>query len=303
MTSILDFPGVDPTGATDSLTGLMAAIASWEPLTVPEGTYLIDGTLTLRSGLSLKGCGPNSIFKHADGAAGDVLYVNGAMKLTIEDIAIDGNHDRCPGGQSNLYTIDSTFMVLSRVESRAGRLYGFRLWNADYSLISACRVSYAGYTGMRIAGTDGAVRNTGLRILGNSSFNNGGDSPGFGTPGIGISLAYGSRCIIASNTVHGNKTNGLDVNFSSATVVSGNVSFNNGVDGLAVDGNSAEEGNCDDTIVVGNQLQANGHYGLDLAYYTRNCIFRDNNLRGNTLGAKLLQDSAHRTGCFFDNIE
>ena len=49
--SILDFTGVDPTGATDSTAGIQAAITYAKTLTSPEliidaGTYLVNATLT-----------------------------------------------------------------------------------------------------------------------------------------------------------------------------------------------------------------------------------------------------------------
>lgn len=49
--SILDFSGVDPTGATDSTAGITAAIAYAKTLTAPElivdyGTYAVNSTLT-----------------------------------------------------------------------------------------------------------------------------------------------------------------------------------------------------------------------------------------------------------------
>ena len=62
--SVLDFAGVDPTGATDSTAGLQAAInslmATGGVINVPSGTYLISSPLLLYAGISLVGANVNS---------------------------------------------------------------------------------------------------------------------------------------------------------------------------------------------------------------------------------------------------
>jgi hypothetical protein len=67
--SILDFAGVDPTGATDSTTGLIAAFASGRRLFAPAGTYLC-GNVDIPNGLgfTMEGEGPSRTIFQANAA-------------------------------------------------------------------------------------------------------------------------------------------------------------------------------------------------------------------------------------------
>jgi hypothetical protein len=95
--NLLDYPGVDPTGATDSTAGVLAAAADAESsgrnIIAPPGIYSVHGPLALRNasiigngGIAAEGT--SAIFRR--NGAGDLFVVNGPASLhnvLIDDVS------------------------------------------------------------------------------------------------------------------------------------------------------------------------------------------------------------------------
>ena len=120
-TSVLDFAGVDPTGAADSTAGINNALASicskGGTLYFPAGTYLIGSNIPVAcDGVYIRGAGNDSTLLKLNSATsgmwtftgnkegiselsiaaavpqtgGAYIFVNGSSGFTSHDIAIDG---------------------------------------------------------------------------------------------------------------------------------------------------------------------------------------------------------------------
>ncbi|WP_186216299.1 transporter [Burkholderia gladioli] len=107
VVSILDFPGCDKTGTTDSTACIQAALNSGaKTVYVPAGQYRESGlTLPQIQGFTLYGDGPNSVLIQTGGS---ISYpaISGAFTFdshsTIRDLKFDGT-----AGTAN--TLDTTF--------------------------------------------------------------------------------------------------------------------------------------------------------------------------------------------------
>lgn len=90
VANILDY-GADPTGATSSTSALNAAIASGNPVFVPNGTFLLTGESVVPSGMRIFGTGPSkSLFKcDVTAHTGVFLRVAGGNNI-VEDVGFFG---------------------------------------------------------------------------------------------------------------------------------------------------------------------------------------------------------------------
>ncbi|MGS1072344.1 transporter [Burkholderia glumae] len=107
VVSILDFPGCDKTGTTDSTACIQAALNSGaRTVYVPAGQYRESGlTLPQTQGFTLYGDGPNSVLIQTGGSIG-YPAISGAFTFdshsTIRDLKFDGT-----AGTGN--TIDTSY--------------------------------------------------------------------------------------------------------------------------------------------------------------------------------------------------
>ena len=91
--SVLDY-GADPTGATDSATAIQSALNDATEIFFPDGTYLIESTLTVTNSFRIFGNGLQTIIRpgSALGATDDVIHItpSGSEKrfCSIENISI-----------------------------------------------------------------------------------------------------------------------------------------------------------------------------------------------------------------------
>ncbi|MEI6783789.1 MAG: glycosyl hydrolase family 28-related protein, partial [Verrucomicrobiota bacterium] len=89
LVSILDFSGADPTGAADSTSAFLTALATGKDIFVPRGTYQITGSLHLHSNQSIRG-EPGAlltgtlagyVFENRGAAAETTAHANAAIAL------------------------------------------------------------------------------------------------------------------------------------------------------------------------------------------------------------------------------
>lgn len=91
----LSFPGVDPSGAADSTSGLQTALLATPDggqLILPAGTYRIDGNLSVPNGRSLRIVGYGAVLVHAGAvpllsASGQYGSAVALSNLRVEEIA------------------------------------------------------------------------------------------------------------------------------------------------------------------------------------------------------------------------
>jgi hypothetical protein len=73
--SVLNFPGCDPTGVTDSSAAFNAAIRASKRVYVPSGIYILDN-VDLANGTELYGDGPTSILRQPSTGNGRMINAN-----------------------------------------------------------------------------------------------------------------------------------------------------------------------------------------------------------------------------------
>lgn len=100
IVSLKDFAGVDPTGASDSSTGIKAAANASNQILVPDGTYLISN-ITGISNIKFIGNKKTSIFKHMANATDHMLECSGDVEF--DGITIDGNKANQTGRYGGVY--------------------------------------------------------------------------------------------------------------------------------------------------------------------------------------------------------
>jgi chitodextrinase len=78
--------GIDNTGATSVLGPLQSAINSCpanQTVLLPPGTFRIDGSLQMKSRVTLRGSGPNTILK----TSGQILFSGGGGRITVNAVS------------------------------------------------------------------------------------------------------------------------------------------------------------------------------------------------------------------------
>lgn len=106
-TSVLNFPGVDATGATDSYAGIMVAITfcllTGRALYFPVGVYRVDTALLIPTAMKLFGDGPiaTTIMGHGLGAGVYVVDFNCNAVAIVEHVIIEGLTIRSNDGVPN----------------------------------------------------------------------------------------------------------------------------------------------------------------------------------------------------------
>ena len=120
------FPGVDPTGSTDSTAGLQTAIAAaaagagGKAVLLPPGTYVISNSgsghsyaLDVTSGVVIRGSGPGTVVRLASGQITWTRGFNVASRsnVLIEDLTYDGNTAGNPNGETNACEQQAGFFV------------------------------------------------------------------------------------------------------------------------------------------------------------------------------------------------
>lgn len=266
-----------PNGS-NMVTALQAAIDSGSPLYAPPGEYIIDGTITLRSLLSLVGDGRGSVsFKRAPGASGHLFQGTNLSKITLSRVAFNGNRTNCPNAQNTFELTNVTFSSLTECGFSNAKLIAVRWFGCSHNLILGNEISGSGTIGLRM-GQTGDNYNT--RVIANHVYNNG-QEPAAGY-GIGISLDACRRFIVTGNNSHNNDDNNIDLWNCQDSTVTGNTCIASAhADGIALDGGTGSGNTDSDLVVTGNICRFN-RYGINMANKVEYSIVSGNNLRGNT---------------------
>ena len=111
MFSALDFSGIDPTGATDSTTGIIAALAAMGngTLCVPAGTFSVSGQINIAAGQYILGVGPSATIFSVTSATSDIFVFSPGTSGTdagMSNFSITSTVTRTAGR----YILDATVM-------------------------------------------------------------------------------------------------------------------------------------------------------------------------------------------------
>lgn len=217
IVSVLDFPGIDPTGATDSTSGMQLAHNTGKLVYYPAGKYLCSPTITIASG-GIIGDGPilttittndtvssNNLFKFT-GALGSYAVVPLFHDLTIS----------CPPGKSG----GAAIQVLpasgeaSYLDFRNLHTNNFPL-GIDFVAASLWKVIGCDFLGYTVAGVQ--VANTNVADSGDGVIS----SCYFSTPGsLGSGVwqkSSGGLKIVGNKFLGGNR--GITLNVEGTTSV------------------------------------------------------------------------------------
>lgn len=256
-----DFANVKDKGArcdgmTDDTAAIQRAVNAGGTVQLPSGVCLVS-TIVLPSNVTLVGQGNLSELKRIPGvAAGPLVTANGASKVTLANLAVNGNAQDAKGVHSNVYVTNSSDVLIDNVRAVNSLLHGISVTHsadkaqltistirnstvilaAQYGIeaqdtprivIENNRITRTASYGILVYGTTpGAVKNA--VINGNSVADAGGS--GIAVPFIdgGTALTPGvEEVTLIGNTVETSALNGYVIQGRFATLT-GNTAARNG---------------------------------------------------------------------------
>lgn len=258
LESNVKFYGAKGDGVTDDTAAFNAALAAYCPVYVPEGTYVISGTITIPAGHELLGTCKNSTILRFTGTA--VNYNGIIMNSTSSLVNI-----RTIYAGSN-YTTSTSVSIIGNYTNISNCLIGFNSTETEtafgigfdavtvrntitnsyiHGVISAVRFTAAA-TYTRIsnntlsAGTAGTTINyttagTGNTLINNQLRSNGGASTGINTGAANITSIGNTFVSITTPRTGAGLT--LSYLFDSLDTLNVNTAANYQVDGVKVVGN------------------------------------------------------------------
>ncbi len=237
-----------------------AAAAGGGTVYLAEGTYTIDGSISIPNNVTLAGSGNSTLIQLGNFGATSTavtMIVNTDTStgtgVTIRDLKLDGRNDRNSAGSQA--GINLTGMG-SESGSRAG---------ATVTRLQITRVAYDALditSGDHNTFTDNTIINTGgggINVYSSSSFNTiTGNTVSNTAGGDGMEI-FGTDNIVSNNTATNTGGAGFYVG-GTRNVVSGNTAANNAYSyGFYLDSDV-------DMRVTGNTASGNGNGGFDIAY-------------------------------------
>jgi parallel beta-helix repeat protein len=232
-----------------------------------EGTYVIDGSISIPSNTTLMGAGAGTVIKFKNGINASFNGIvnsdttNGNVGITVKDLRIDGNKsNQTAGDQIGIYFVEAGTGSGATSDATAGALIQ-NIWVQDIYgsgdggiiLVDSNNITIAG-SHILDGGGNGIVLDNvdGFTVTGNRIQQN-------GDHGI-YSFTGTSAGTISGNMIEGNTGNGIYLQTSTFVTVSGNSITGNGtVAGVFVANNSA------DNVITGNSIHNNTGDGIRLA--------------------------------------
>jgi hypothetical protein len=244
-------------GMTNDTAAIQSAVDAGGTVQLPSGVCLVS-SITLPSNVTLVGQGNFSELKRIPGASvGAVVLANGASKVTVANLTVNGNSQRTTGVHSNLHVTGSSDVLIDNVRAVNSLLHGISVTrstdnaNQTISTIRNSRVLVAARYGIEAedtpriviennritrTGSDGILvygRTTGIVknavINGNSVVDAGGSGIAIPFVNGGTALTPGvEEVTLIGNTVETSALNGYLIQGRFATVT-GNTASRNGV--------------------------------------------------------------------------
>jgi parallel beta-helix repeat protein len=240
-----------------------------------EGTYIVDGSITLNSNVTLIGSGPSTIIKFKDSTTSGTNMITATSKnnVGLQNLKLDGNKANNAGlNQSGVFltsvgsgtgTSAVAGMTANNVNVVNFSKYGLNIGSGANHKFSNMTIGQNSDSGIIDSASPYTTFNN-LTIQGN------------GTNGI---EAYRSDLTITGNLIEGNSGSGMLLNSTGNSAISSNTVVNNAGHGIWVTGNNntitgnTVQGNTvqgikvggDTTTVTGNMVASNGNIGIDVA--------------------------------------
>jgi parallel beta-helix repeat protein len=289
-----DFVNTSTTSAQTVINNAFAALpATGGSVYLMDGTYIIDGAISLPNKTALIGAGPSTIIKFKNATNATVSAVKNSdtstgTRITIENLLIDGNASNQTGSPT-MHGIDVNIGGGSGSTVREGALvtdiiarnftttaYAISLQGAN-SIVSNSTVSNAQF-GIYINGS-------GMTVSGNLAMDN---------LGAGIEV-FGSYNNVTGNTVMRNASAGIELSFANNNTISGNKVHDNG--GATTNQGISLAGNATNNTVSDNDISDSSCsttcYAIDIASTgTAGNYISNNNHSGSAANSSSVHDLA-----------
>ncbi|MEO5691358.1 MAG: NosD domain-containing protein [Candidatus Saccharimonadales bacterium] len=264
-----DYVNTSTTSAQTVINSAISALpAGGGTVYLMEGTYIIDGSISLPSNVTLAGAGSATIlklknaFNNTSGLIVNSDTTNGNDHITVKNLQLNGNKANQASGSANgiLFTKVGGGAVTSGahisdiwVESFTDS--GIVLTTSSRSAISNVSSQYNSNNGITLGGTTfSSVVNSILS-----------DNNGSGSAGLIIS-ATGYGNVVTGNVMNNNTTSGFIISGSSYNnTVSGNSMASNNTNGISLT-------NTTDNNVSGNIIKFSGTNGVRVNASSNNSI-------------------------------
>jgi parallel beta-helix repeat protein len=305
-----DYVNTSTTSAQTTIQSALTAVGNAGGGTVylMEGTYIIDGGISIPSNVTLMGSGATTIIKlknAANIAVPMIGQVNWATdkSIGIKNLKLDGNKSTQSSGESAInlannsgtsagFTVEGVTIVdpflygiyaegsNNLIQNNTIVTPGFRalyLFTFTNSVISGNYITGAGDYGIRLS--TGATNNV---LSGNTVLSTTGT-------GIGISVAD-SNNTITGNQVSSNGAYGVEIAGGLLNTISGNTITSNATRGISLTAGA------ETNTVNGNTLSNNG------GTTTNNAIYLAGSSDSNNITSNHISDSSCTTNCYAINV-
>ncbi len=240
-----DYVNTSTTSAQTVINSAISSLpASGGTVYLMEGTYIVDGSITLPNNITLVGSGPGTVLKLKNGINADASLITnsdttiGNQGITVKDIRLDGNKaNNASGYQAGIYFIG--------VGRPAGSLP---------SVIEALTVE--NFRNSNIYLGDGGGSNYGT-IVKNVTARN--------SSTFGLEVSTQVNLLVTNSTFTGNTTRGIYLSSSQSSVISSNIIKNSGTEGIALS-------NVTKTTVTQNIIESNTQAGISVSLSSDNTI-------------------------------
>jgi hypothetical protein len=292
------------TSAQTTINAAIAALpATGGTVYLQEGTYIVDGVITLPKSVTLTGVGGATVLKLKDGINADVSVITDVSsgtgnQNTISNLMLDGNKANNTSGTQrgiNLAPFGAAPLLVDSVTVTNFRSAGLVSSSAATTVTSSVFSNNGGY-GIDASGGNVSVSNSTMtgntsggiylsgvnRVVGNNISSNGGGGVGSinvndsvisnnivnSNAGTGISAYGGSGNSITGNIVKGSGGTGISAYQSDKANISSNEVSNSSNDGISAYGS--------DIVINGNRIDNNGGTGSSSGISTGNVVVRLN---------------------------
>ena len=281
-----------------------------------EGTYIVDGSISVPNNVNLTGAGPATIIKvkNSYNANLNVIVNSGTTRVTVQNLRIDGNKSQ----QAGAFIMNGILFSGMGSGSGAAAIDGGKISNVYASNIFNGASSPFGGMGIYVGGNNNTITgnttqgNGGAGIYATGSNNTINGNISQGNTGDGINTGAGTGGVTANNTITGNTTQGnggagihafgTSSWGSSGNTISGNTVLGNAVNGIYIE-------LADSNTITGNNVQSNGGIGIYLyvtfgawASYSSNNTINGNNVTGSGTGISIVNETIPTAGAPTNNV-
>lgn len=238
-----DYVNSSATSAQTIINSALSAVSSTGgSVYLMEGTYIIDGSITVPNNVTLIGSGSGTVIKLKNGINANIDAITATdtttgTGVTVTNLRIDGNKANNSSGTQNgiyFYNMGGGFGGSARQGTKINtvwisqlRNYGILLENSYNSIVSGSHVNASS---------------------------------------MGLYIKNGAYMTISGNLLQGNTIRGIYASPINQSTITGNTMESNSQYGLAIDGTSANN------TITGNTITTTGTGGLFLSTASDNTI-------------------------------